>query len=309
MANFNVSVFMIVLLWLCAASTTLALAIRGHENAEISAELLGQFNLMAQYAAAAYCPENNNSTETPITCSAGNCPLVEASGAYSVAEFENIPGSDDTGFMAVDDANRLVVLVFRGSVSRLNWHKDFDIIKAHTDMCKHCHIHHGYWKSWMGIRDSVKAAVQQTLDASPGYRFVITGHSLGGALATLAAADFRKDSDDLANRTELFTFGSPRVGNKEAAAFMSGQSSLSYRITSRYDMIPRLPWHGFGYYHTSPEYWIRANPDQPRTQDIKIVTGFYNVKGNSGGMNPNFRDHRHYFMPRISLCKPKKDHS
>lgn len=42
---------------------------------------------------------------------------------------------------------------------------------------------------------------------------VITGHSLGGALSTLAAFDF----NNLGIKTNLITFGSPRVGNEKFA--------------------------------------------------------------------------------------------
>ena len=65
----------------------------------IPLDLLYQFQLMAQYAAAAYWPGNNNSTDTPLSCSSdqckyhpeGNCPLVEAANATTSVEFKNTP--------------------------------------------------------------------------------------------------------------------------------------------------------------------------------------------------------------------------
>lgn len=313
MANTILSVCMILFLCLCLVSTAVPLSVRSPslsqpENVGISAELLQQFNLMAQYAAAAYCPDNNNSTATPIICSTGNCPLVETAGAQSVDEFENDPRFDDTGFVAVDSVNKLVVLCFRGSVSDTNWRENWKIRRVHTNLCRKCHIHHGFWQSWMGIREPVRAKVIGSLEAHPDYRFVITGHSLGGALATLAAADFRNDGDDFAKRTELFTFGSPRVGNKHAVHFMSRQSSLSYRITSMDDPVPHLPTHLLGYYHTSPEYWINGNPS---IWDFKILTGSYNRSGGQWTMFSlfHFGSHRHYFMPSISLCSTEEDKS
>ena len=41
----------------------------------------------------------------------------------------------------------------------------------------------------------------------------ITGHSLGGAIATIIAGRLIKDQVADANRLKLYTFGSPRVGN------------------------------------------------------------------------------------------------
>ena len=54
----------------------------------ISSSLLAEFNLFGQYAAAAYCSENNNSPRTKVVCPYGNCPLVEAASTNSTHEFQ-----------------------------------------------------------------------------------------------------------------------------------------------------------------------------------------------------------------------------
>ena len=236
--------------------------------------------------------------------------MVEAAAARGFYEFENTIGTDDTGFLAVDDTNKVIVLAFRGSVSSENWHQDLKMLKVHhLDLCDKCHIHKGFWESWVQIRDEIKERVQQLVAAYPEYRFVITGHSLGGAVATLAAGDIRKVSDDLAKRTELFTFGSPRVGNKAAAKFLSKQSSLSYRITSIDDPVPRLPAITFNYRHTSPEYWIFANPENPGSRNILVLNGYYNICGNSGTTGLNFERHGQYFSKSLAECGPVHDES
>jgi hypothetical protein len=43
---------------------------------------------MEQYAAAAYCPENNNSPGTQLSCHVGNCPRVDAADTTTAIEFE-----------------------------------------------------------------------------------------------------------------------------------------------------------------------------------------------------------------------------
>ena len=71
----------------------------------ISQNLLDDFVLMSQYAAAAYWPSNTNSTNTPLSCSenqcrnvpAGNCPLVEQANATTTEEFKDTPHFDDHG--------------------------------------------------------------------------------------------------------------------------------------------------------------------------------------------------------------------
>jgi hypothetical protein len=42
---------------------------------------------MAQYASAAYCPNNYNTANTPIKCGSGNCPLVESANASTTLEY------------------------------------------------------------------------------------------------------------------------------------------------------------------------------------------------------------------------------
>lgn len=55
--------------------------------AAISTSLLSQFSLFEQYAGAAYCKDNDDDSAGSITCSSGNCPLVQQAGAKSVLEF------------------------------------------------------------------------------------------------------------------------------------------------------------------------------------------------------------------------------
>jgi len=59
----------------------------------VSADVLARLNLYEQYAAAAYCPGNNNSPNTKVTCSTGNCPLVQAANTNTVSEFQKYVSS------------------------------------------------------------------------------------------------------------------------------------------------------------------------------------------------------------------------
>lgn len=288
-----------------------SLCTRFEEHNGISDDLLRQFQLMAQYAAAAYCPINNDSPSSSIVCPTGNCPLVESAGARTVIEFENTTGADVTGFLAVDETNRLIVLGIRGSHSTANWKINFNFPRGRTDLCDKCRIHRGYWKAWLGFRDTVRPQVLLLMKDYPDYRFAITGHSLGGALGTIAAGDLRKMNDDLARRTELYSFGSPRLASYHAAVFLSEQSPMSYRITNRKDPVPRLPPWIFGFGHTSPEYYITNHSANPGPDDFKVFEGYQHDRGNSGSGDflKGYKKHASYFSPEISQCAVKKDKS
>lgn len=73
--------------------------------------------------------------------------------------------------------------------------------------------------------------LQEELERCP-RPWVFTGHSLGGALATIASVVGEPDS--------LYTFGSPKPGNPAFAKLMP-EALHYYRITNRDDVVPWLP--------------------------------------------------------------------
>lgn len=99
----------------------------------MSQGVLDQLTLFSQYAAAAYCPENHlPNSSTAVTCSAGNCPLVEAAGTETLLEYQelvltnrseclltnaSVGPVDGTGYVAVDHSSQMIILAFRGSRS------------------------------------------------------------------------------------------------------------------------------------------------------------------------------------------------
>ncbi len=62
------------------------------------------------------------------------------------------------------------------------------------------------------MHPNMSAYVQQVLKQNPDYEVWVTGHSLGGALATLMATQFRLDELVSADKIKLITYGQPRAG-------------------------------------------------------------------------------------------------
>lgn len=95
-------------------------------------------------------------------------------------------------------------------------------------------VHQGFMKAL----DSVWEAIDQTL-ADLTCPIFYTGHSLGAALATLAASRRAPQA--------VYTFASPRVGN---GAFADSLHSLPvYRIVDDQDAFTRLPPESLGFHH------------------------------------------------------------
>ena len=84
-----------------------------------------------------------------------------------------------------------------------------------------------------------------------------TGHSLGAALATLAAARWRLVEGVPVQG--LYTFGHPRTGNKEFAESLdSALPGLVYRFVNNNDVVPRVPMRKMGYQHVGRFVYFTA---------------------------------------------------
>lgn len=78
------------------------------------------------------------------------------------------------------------------------------------------------------------------------------GHSLGGAMATICAARCYLSHIET-NPKQLFTFGSPRVGNGRYVSFVKLRH---YRIVNNNDLVARIPPVWLGYRHSGTEIYL-----------------------------------------------------
>lgn len=81
---------------------------------------------------------------------------------------------------------------------------------------------------------------------------LLTGHSLGAALATLTASYLSQAP--LAAKIHLFTFGSPLVGDRDFSEQMA--SVKHYRYVNCCDLVTRIPPESLGYLHAGVLHYI-----------------------------------------------------
>lgn len=101
-----------------------------------------------------------------------------------------------------------------------------------------------------GASMTLTAAVEQMAEATPFQKFLVVGHSLGAALATLAAAHLAiKNIANVQKVLTSYTFASPRVGLLDFAASFNNAVNTSFRIWNTLDIVPEVPT--FPYIHVS----------------------------------------------------------
>jgi pimeloyl-ACP methyl ester carboxylesterase len=203
--------------------------------------------------------------------------------------------TDTAGFIAVDNTNKAVVLSFRGSYSVRNWIADASFAYTIPGLCDGCLAELGFWSSWRLVRDKILPQLKDAVSQNPDYEVVVVGHSLGAAIASLAAADLRVKGYPSA---KLYAYAAPRVANPALAKFITAQGN-NYRFTHTNDPVPKLPLLSMGYVHISPEYYITApNNATVTASDVKVIEGAVSFEGNTGTGIPtiaSFDAHHWYF--------------
>ena len=88
--------------------------------------------------------------------------------------------------------------------------------------------------------DIFSEVILNDIKQNKDYQIIFTGHSLGGAMATLASYYFKKHNLG-ENEPILITFGQPRVGNENFARNYMEIISNVYRIERENDIVSMFP--------------------------------------------------------------------
>jgi hypothetical protein len=127
----------------------------------------------------------------------------------------------------------VLYLVFRGTqiTSGLDFLQEWaeDALSLPLEPFGAGKVHLGFYGAYIALRQSAEDAARAVNVDPSGC--VITGHSLGAAIATLCWADYPV--------SDLMTFGCPRVGNADfARELWNGQT---VRVINARDLVPDAP--------------------------------------------------------------------
>ena len=215
-------IFFIFLLYFTQVSTSTCRNLRGRiinrEQSQICVWLSG----------ASYCEKDKYL----------NMQLSGPAMGFKVTDVLYDSRTDLQGFIGIKSTS--IYIAFRGSSSILNWLDDFEVKKVpYTTFteCINCKVHNGFFKAAANLKTQTLDAIYKLKFQYPNYDIIVTGHSLGGAIAQLIAMELYAKSII----SQLYNYGQPRVGNMEYSEFVNKKINEIWRFTHNKDMVPHVP--------------------------------------------------------------------
>jgi triacylglycerol lipase len=207
--------------------------------------------LMATFSRLAYLPETEGKTEFAKLGFDASLIAVSGSEAYFITD-----GTD-------------LVVVCRGTEptqwSDIAADLDARLTASNTGQG---FVHHGFKTSV----DHIWSSLEEKLLSYGKQRTIwCTGHSLGAAMSTLLAYRLQR-TVTMPNPQALYTFGSPRVGDKTYIRAIEASGLLHFRFVNNTDIVPRVPvWpyrHFSGMYYMNHWGNLRTASGWQLTKDV-----------------------------------------
>mmetsp|Transcript_16796 Transcript_16796/g.48795 ORF Transcript_16796/g.48795 Transcript_16796/m.48795 type:complete len:335 (-) Transcript_16796:136-1140(-) len=167
-------------------------------------------------------------------------------------------GSTTKAYVSTFEGDALVA--FEGTKTYWTMFQDLRSFKNTTPWasCSGCFVHTGFLNEWISLQGCIESSLQK---AGKRVSLRMTGHSLGGAICTLAMVDLVSSGWKV---VEAYTFGSPRVGDAQFSsvfATLFGGSAV-YRVTHHMDPVPHVPPEAFNFFHVAPEVFFDGNASE-----------------------------------------------
>lgn len=183
-----------------------------------------------------------------------DCALQTAMDLYDLKEHKIFHESDYEVRAIVAWSDQDIIVAFRGTQERSNVIADIMLWRTgHPRMpnkgknilsrwLKKPLVHYGFLSSFLSnhVGDDVVRLIYSLVVSRRGRVNVrFTGHSLGGALATLCAYEVARACQELLAPDQImcYTFGAPRVGNRYLAEELEGAVPNLWNVVNNVDMV------------------------------------------------------------------------
>lgn len=100
------------------------------------------------------------------------------------------------------------------------------------------HVHRGFREALALVWPDMLKEVQRRVREVPGRALIVTGHSPGAAMATLATAQLHEANLPV---RATYLFGSPRVGDRKFCDWLNARATTLYQHQNQNDVVTRVP--------------------------------------------------------------------
>ena len=170
--------------------------------------------------------------------------LVTPAGMSLVTSLQTMGetmGTVLSGTVEVEGTNATVMIVsWRGTETLKDVQVDANEKLVNYPAPNSGQVHAGFLKAYQGARNQLLSVIESM---KPEYVFV-TGHSLGAAIATLAAYDLALSKLVPAQNIVVVPVASPKVGNVAFAEAYQSQpiANQTFIVCNAFDFVPTLPF-------------------------------------------------------------------
>jgi hypothetical protein len=175
-----------------------------------------------------------------------------------------------------------LVLAFRGTSNFNEWLSDANFINKKVNIGgQSLNVHRGFWNVFNEMQKPITQLVENFITRGDVKRIIVTGHSLGGAVASIAAPYLRASYDI---PVELTTFEAPRVFDRKSTTKveeMIGSDNIT-RLIDPKDIVPKVGyglWRG-GCLGESQRSWnIIEGENIGETHSMERIVGNLALQG------------------------------
>jgi Predicted lipase len=227
------------------------------------------------------------------------------------------PSEEVFGFLA--ESQDQIVVVFRGTRTFQDNESDTDLYQVPYPYVRDAgRTHRGFTCIYLSARDDL---IKQLNELSTSKKLFVAGHSLGGALATLAALDIAVNTPF--KQPAVYTYGSARTGDPAFAARFDQIVTNSFRIVNVHDIIPTLPARaypppftndGLYYKHVKKKIPLSFQFNSVAVRNHEIVCYFHKLRQRSPRFtdalcmdNPGFCPDTELCAPFTGVCSPEEE--
>ena len=199
--------------------------------------------------------------------------------------------------IAVPGTREKLQLVLEAVGSGLDSYNDDENIK----------ISHYFLSLYNNFKEDLFSASNiNEIKSHSNYQVIVTGHSLGGAVASIIAFAIKKEKI-FTNNLVLITYGQPRTGNYYFADYVTENVNKIFRIVRKKDMVVTIPLYvPLGkkniYYHIGGMIVLNEEMNEFTQCEYSRYEEHSGICKYEGGLDFE-KYHTKYFNPNVNFGK------